>query len=47
MKKRKSKKATLHIYWNDGCTVELRDFFSREGAEEYAKKNGCVDYYID
>lgn len=41
------KKFTLHIYWCDDATVELRYFTSEDAAESYAKDNGIVDYMID
>jgi hypothetical protein len=40
-------KITLHIYWEDGITIELRYFSTDEAAETYAAKNGCVNYLID
>jgi len=40
-------KSTLHIYWEDGVTIEWRYFPSKKAAEQYAKHNGCVDYMID
>lgn len=38
---------TLHIYWDDDVTVELRYFPSDKAAKKYAKDNGCVNYMID
>ncbi len=38
---------TLHIYWDDGVTIELRYFPTKKRAERYAKDNGIVDYTID
>jgi hypothetical protein len=40
-------KITLHIYWDDDVTVELRYFYSAKEAKKYAKKNGYVKYMID
>ena len=40
-------KVTLHIYWDDDATIELRYFSSEKAAEDYAKNNGVVDYMID
>lgn len=39
--------ATLHIYWDDDVTVELRYFPSEKSAKRYAKRNGVVNYNID
>lgn len=39
--------ATLHIYWDDDITVELRYFPSEDRAKQYAKRKGIVDYMID
>lgn len=41
------KQVTLHIYWCDGVTIELRYFPTDEKANEYVKRNGIVDYMID
>lgn len=41
------KKSTLHIYWCDDVTIELRYFTSKKAAKKYAKDNGCVNYMID
>jgi hypothetical protein len=41
------KKSTLHIYWDDDVTIELRYFSSEKAAKKYAKDNGCVNYMID
>lgn len=43
----KAIKSTLHIYWNDGVTIEQRYFPSRRSAKRYAKNNGCISYKID
>ena len=40
-------KITLHIYWEDGVTIEYRYFHTEKAAEKYAKDNGIVDYMID
>lgn len=40
-------KVTLHIYWGDGVTIELRYFFSEKEAKKYAKRNGIDNYMID
>lgn len=40
-------KITLHIYWEDGATVELRYFPTKKAAKKYATKNGCTNYIID
>ena len=41
------KKFTLHIYWDDGVTIENRYFPSKDAAKSYAKSNGVVNYMID
>ena len=41
------KKFTLHIYWDDGVTIENRYFPSKNAAKSYAKGNGIVNYMID
>ena len=41
------KQVTLHIYWDDDVTIELRYFHTKKAAERYAKYNGCVNYKID
>ena len=38
---------TLHIYWDDDVTVELRYFPTKKAAENYATNNGCNNYLID
>lgn len=38
---------TLHIYWSDGATVELRYFPNKRCAEQFVKHNGIVNYLID
>lgn len=40
-------KSTLHIYWDDDVTVELRDFPTEKAAKEYAEANGYTNYMID
>lgn len=40
-------KITLHIYWDDGVTIELRYFPTKKAAKTYAAKNGCIRYFID
>jgi hypothetical protein len=40
-------KVTLHIYWCDGMTVELRYFPTERLAKLYAKHHGIVNYLID
>lgn len=40
-------KITLHIYWDDGVTVELRYYPSNKAAKKYAKDNGYSNYLID
>ena len=30
----------LHIYWEDGCTIECRYFHTKKAALAYAKDNG-------
>ena len=37
---------TLHIYWDDDITVELRYFKERKEAEKYAQTNGISNYQI-
>lgn len=41
------KEHTLHIYWDDNATIELRYFPTKEAAKNYAKANGCANYLID
>lgn len=36
----------LHIYWEDGCTVECRYFSTKKEALTYAKVNGIPSYRI-
>jgi hypothetical protein len=36
----------LHIYWDDGVTVECRYFPTKKKAKEYAKSNGIPNYVI-
>lgn len=40
-------RVTLHIYWDDGVTAELRYYPTKKMAEKYAKDNGCSNYLID
>ena len=40
-------KSTLHIYWDDDATIELRYFPTEKAAKEYAEANGCTNYMID
>ena len=42
-----SKEWTLHHYWDDGVTIELRYFPTKKTAEKFAKHNGYVNYIID
>ena len=37
----------LHIYWNDGVTIECRYFNTKKAAMEYVKHNGITNYLID
>lgn len=39
-------KYELHIYWDDGVTIESRYFDKRKDAEAYAKTNGYPNYII-
>ena len=39
-------KYKLHIYWEDGVTIECRYFPTKKMAEEYAKGNGISNYKI-
>ena len=39
-------KYELHIYWDDGVTIESRYFDTTKDAESYAKANGIVNYKI-
>jgi hypothetical protein len=39
-------KYELHIYWDDGVTIECRYFGKRKDAESYAKANGVANYKI-
>lgn len=43
----RKEKWTLHNYWQDGVTIELRYFPTKKKAENFAKANGYVDYIID
>lgn len=36
----------LKNYWEDGCTVECRYFYTKVEAKEYAKKHGYVNYKV-
>jgi len=36
----------LKNYWEDGCTVECRYFYTKAEAKEYAKNHGFVKYKI-
>ena len=36
----------LHIYWDDGVTIECRYFHHYEDAFQYAKDNGIEHYKI-
>lgn len=40
-------KVTLHIYWDDGVTAELRYYPTKKMAEKYATDNGYDNYLID
>lgn len=42
-----NKEWTLHIYWDDDATIELRYFYTKKAAERYAKSNGIANYMID
>jgi len=42
----KNKQVELHIYWDDDCTGEVRDFPTREAAKRYAINNGIANYRI-
>ena len=42
-----SKVWTLHHYWIDGVTIELRYFSTKKAAKKFAKDNGYLDYIID
>lgn len=39
-------KYELHIYWEDGVTIECRYFLTEKMAEKYAKDNGISNYRI-
>lgn len=41
------KGCTLKIYWEDGITVELRDFPSIEEAQDYVERNDIWDFVIE
>lgn len=36
----------LHIYWEDGVTIECRYFSKKKDAKAYAKQEGIVNYKI-
>lgn len=40
-------KVTLHIYWDDGITIECRYFPTKKRAKKYCHDNGCINYKID
>lgn len=40
-------KIVLHIYWDDGITIELRYFPTKSRARQYVKDNGIENYLID
>lgn len=44
---RNSKRFELCLYWDDGVTIEVRYFPTREEAEEYAIHNGTDEYIIN
>ena len=37
----------LHIYWNDGVTIECRKFPSILSAKRYVKNEGIKNYNIE
>ena len=37
----------LHIYWNDGVTIECRKFPSILSAKRYVKNEGIKNYSIE
>lgn len=39
-------KYELKIYWGDGMTVECRYFMTVEDAQDYAERNGVLEYVI-
>ena len=41
------KQWTLHNYWQDGVTIELRYFPSEKTAKKFAKDRGYTNYNID
>ena len=43
----KKNKYTLHIYWDDGVTIECRYFPTEDSAKKYVRDNGIVNYLID
>ena len=39
-------KYELHIYWEDGVTIECRYFYTKKEAEAYAESEGITNYKI-
>ena len=44
---RVQKRWTLHNYWDDDVTIELRYFPTKKQAKKFAKDKGYVNYQID
>ena len=40
-------KTELKIYWDDGITIECRNFPSIRSAKFYVKRNGIKNYKIE
>lgn len=41
------KQVTLHHYWDDGVTIELRNFPSKKAARKFVRDNGYINFVID
>lgn len=44
---RSRKRFELHLYWDDGVTIEVRYFETREEAESYALESGMAYIIYD
>lgn len=43
----RKKQYELHHYWDDGVTIECREFPTKKMAKQFAVDNGYVKYIID
>ena len=42
----RSEKYELHLYWDDGVTIECRYFPTKKEAKQYADANGFTNYRV-